>query len=126
LVACAPAPRFATSICQVAAAPHAFRGRTLTVEGVLLASRHGIVITDPVCEAGVAIEWRGDAPGLRDLDDLVERALSYPPVRRTVRIRVTGEMKRESNRNWVGLQGWFLDLSSAEVLSSSAVGEHGR
>lgn len=114
---CAQPAGLSPSLCQIAATPHAFRGDTLTVEGVLLVSYHGSVIRDPACEAGVRIEWRGRGGGLAKLDDVVERELGLPPVARTVRIRVTGELRRATTPDMLGLRGWVIDLHSAEVLS---------
>ena len=124
LSGCAQPAGASPSLCQLAETPHVFHGKTLTVEGVLLISRHGSAITDATCEAGVAIQWRGNERRLAELNDVVERDLTLSGVPRTVRIRVTGEMKRATTPDWVGLRGWFLDLNSADVLSDRAAASH--
>lgn len=117
---CAPPGGAQPSLCEIAATPQAFRGRSLTAEGVLLVSRHGSMITDAACEAGVAIQWRGGQGGLATLNDVVERELALPAVSRTVRLRVTGEMKQAATPDRTGAPGWFLDLRSADILSDRA------
>lgn len=117
---CAQPAGGSPSLCRIAESPHAFRGMALTVEGLLLVSRHGSVLTDAGCERGVAIQWRRSEGGLAKLDDVVERELAPEAVPRAVRIRVTGEMKQARTPDWIGLQGWYIDLNGADVLSDSA------
>lgn len=116
LVACSrQAPVEWPTLCQLGEAREAYAGRTLTVEGYLLVSAHGSVVTDPRCGYGIGVTWTaGTSPQLRAFDALAGRMLALEPW--IARVRVTGVMRQDEHGEFAG-RAWRLRLTAAEILS---------
>lgn len=113
---CASGPKAPPTLCQLAEAREAYAGQRLTVEGYLLVGGHGSTVSDPRCGYGVGIAWYRDEPPSMRAFAAVARRSQWEPM--MVRVRVTGEMKREREPGPAGERTWYLDLSAAEVLSA--------
>ena len=114
LAGCAPTPTDVPTLCQLAQHRGAYAGRRLTVEGHLLSSRHGTVLSDPRCERGIGIEWRDEGRGFAALTEIAQRSQVEPLV---VTVRVTGEVKWRPSSMFRNAIDWYLDLESAEGLT---------
>ena len=118
VVACSSASSANPTLCELAQNREAYAGRTLTVEGRLLVSRHGSAIEDPRCDDGIRMEWfEGEAPGFRELNAVAEHAQTE---RLEVILRVTGVMMRAGRSELVNEPYWYLRLRTAQVLSVEA------
>ena len=112
LVGCSSATTEDPTLCELSVNRGAYAGRTVTVEGLLLVSRHGSLLEDVNCDGGIPIEWyEGD--GLHELDAAVGRDLNQPP---RTKVRVTGEMRRAARSAFLNEPYWYLRLQSADVL----------
>jgi hypothetical protein len=121
LASCAPAPVGAPTLCQLAEAREDYVGQTVTVEGFLLVSDHGSVVTDPRCGYGMGITGEhGDLLRMKGLD-AVAKQLTEEPI--MVRVRVTGEVRQDRAESMIGGKGWHLDLVAADVLSAERIAQ---
>jgi hypothetical protein len=121
LAGCTPATA-EPSLCELSQTRENYAGRSLTIEGVLLASRHGHALIDPSCGRGIGIEWTAhDVPRMSEFNAAVERSLE-PGQDMMATARVTGTVTR-SNRSSFGMPTttWVLKLTDADVLESSGV-----
>ena len=110
------------TLCELARNREAYAGRAVTVEGILLASRHDSVVVDPRCGWGIGISWfEEDVPWMREFDAVAERPLDETMM---ARVRVTGVVRRESQPSWPGLpRAWILKLAKAEVLEAYPISD---
>lgn len=120
LHACSASSPAQLSLCEVAANRPSYAGKTLTVEGSLLASKHGSAVVDLTCDKGIPIKWESDEPQLRELTAVGERSLAEPM---TVTIRVTGKMKRAPRSAMLNEPYWYLALNGAQVLKAEPTNE---
>jgi hypothetical protein len=111
---CSSAPENPT-LCDLAKSPTSFAGRTVTVAGSLLASKHGSALEDKACDRGIAISWRGERAGLSELNALVRQELELTD-NQPARVRVTGQVRRVARSAMLNEPYWEIYLSSAEVL----------
>ncbi len=113
LIGCSSAPKDPT-LCELAANRSAFAGRTITVEGTLLVSKHGNAVEDEACGKGIPVSWEGSDQNLRELSAVV--AHRAPVQRGTAKVRVTGQMRQVSKSAFLNEPYWELRLSSAQML----------
>ena len=116
--ACSSGAADPPNLCQVAERTYAYAGRTLSLEGFLRVSWHGSSLNDPGCGRGMAVSWSDDVPAFRELDAVADRAVWDTLM---VKIRVTGQVRREQERERLGLRVWQLDIATAEVLSMEPI-----
>jgi hypothetical protein len=112
-VGCSANEADAPTLCEIAARPQAYADRQLSIEGDLLMSRHGTIVTDARCEGGVVIGWRGETPGLVSLNNFARRWDLDPFLQ--ARVRVTGRMVRDETP-FQGMLGWHLNLIAGEII----------
>jgi hypothetical protein len=101
------------TLCELAADRSAFANQTVTVEGTLLVSRHGSTIEDAACDNGIAIDWRGDNQGLREITEIVEGEVVK---RHTIKVRMTGQMKLVQRQAFINEPYWQLQVTSGQLL----------
>lgn len=114
------------TLCELTRNRDAYAGRAVTVEGVLLVSRHGSVLIDPQCGWGIGISWyEEDVPWMREFDAAVDRSFQQDMI---VRARVTGIVRREAHGLFGLPPAWILRLAEADVLEARSVSksEHER
>lgn len=120
LIGCVP-PKPNPSLCELAHNREAYAGRAVTVEGVLLVSRHGSVVIDPQCGWGIGISWYDDdVPWIREFDAMVARSFEQDMM---VRARVTGIVRRETQGSFGLPPAWIIKLAKADVLEAYPVSE---
>jgi hypothetical protein len=117
-----PAPPYENpTLCQLAEHREAYADRLVEVEGELLSSRHGSVVSDPRCGYGVGISWwESDVPRMQEFDRIARRA-DGEPIR--ARVRVQGVMRQDENVGMSGERAWSLHLSQAHVLRAVRLSE---
>ena len=120
LTACASAPMKNPTLCQLAENREAYAGRSLTVEGFLLVSRLGTVVSDPTCGLCIGISWNDNAPQMRAHNAAIDRSQWESMM---ARVRVTGEVKLGDGNSLIDGPAWELDLTVAEVLSARQLPE---
>jgi hypothetical protein len=102
-------------LCQLAENREAYAGESVTIEGYLLASQHGTVVSDPQCGYGIGLSWfEDDLPRLKKLESAAHRAKDGNVM---ARVRVTGEIKRDAIPGMAGEKAWRLDVAAADVLA---------
>jgi hypothetical protein len=115
LLTCGQTPDANPTLCQLAEAREKYARQTVTVEGYLLVSRHGSVLTDPSCGYGVGLTWyEDDAVRLKDVAAVASRFSREPLM---VRVKASGQMQQDATPNMVGTRSWNLAPATAEVLS---------
>jgi hypothetical protein len=102
------------SLCQLSNNRAAYADSVLTVEGELLVTIHGSTIEDRSCNGGIPIRWNErQRPALREFN-AVARGAGFDE---TIRVRVTGEIRRAERSEFVDDPYWYLDLRTAEIRS---------
>ena len=120
IVGCAPSSPDPT-LCELAHDRDVYAGRAVTVEGLLLVSRHGSVLVDPGCGSGIGISWfEEDVPQMREFDALAERSFQQDMM---VKARVTGRVVRGTAGSFGLPPVWILRLAKAEVLEAYPVSQ---
>ena len=118
LVACGP--RANPALCDLAQHRQTYAGRTVTVEGVLIVSAHGSVVTDPQCGAGIGIRWFRQDPSMRQLHSVAMQSLAKTML---VRVRLTGRIRLADRPSIINERAWELDLIKAHVLEARAISD---
>lgn len=113
-IGCAPRTTAAPTFCEIASAPEAYAGQTLTIEGDLHMDRHGSVVLEPPCEGGVAVGWQSQDRRLASLNDFARQWDMNPSL--LVRVRVTGTMLRNNRGSLAPDVGWKLNLTAGEIV----------
>lgn len=111
LAGCAVSPKPNPTLCELAQNREAYAGVTVTVDGVLLASRHGALVVDPTCGMGIGLA----GPPMPDFEALLERSQLQTMM---VRLRVRGVVKQRMDPDWVGGRPWQLDLTKVQILEA--------
>jgi hypothetical protein len=114
--ACAAAPDVNPTLCQLAEQPQIYRHRTVAVEGILLASRHGTSVRDPGCGRGIALTWDSDDPS----SWAVNAATRNSSNQTMVQIRATGQLERH---RFEGQRTWILALTNIKVTRSQTISD---
>ena len=113
-------PRVNPALCELAAHRETYANQAVTVEGVLLVTRHGTVISDPQCGAGIAISWRKQDRNLRQLSAMATRSLAKTML---VRVRVGGKVKEVDHFGMVTGGAWIIDLFDARILEAYPISD---
>ena len=122
MCACAQTSVPQPSLCELSVNRENYAGRELVVTGQLLVSKHGSAVIDPLCDKGIPIEWHdSDLPKMRAFDEIAERVQLEPL---SVKVRVSGLVKRAPRSEFYDEPYWFLDLTSAQILSQERLVEH--
>jgi hypothetical protein len=101
------------TLCDLASNRSAFADQTVTVEGTLLVSKHGSTVEDASCDNGIPISWRDDSPALREITEIAEGGNVE---RHTVKVRMTGQMKRVQGSGFLNEPFWQLRVTSGQLL----------